>query len=139
MPDMPELDNLCRDSLFMKLFLAMQDREIKEHEYFIREKYHALKKTEIVELNKDNLYAHWCMYGYANHFRERFEKHYQTYIKKICEEHCHYECPGIEHGGCRLSMAEIHKILEDGPGLPCEEKRELLSEPKELELLLRDE
>ncbi len=136
---MPELDNFCRDSFFMKLFLAMQDKEVKEHEFFIREKYAKITGIELGEINPDNFYMHWSMYGYANHFRERFEKHYQVYIKRICEEHCYYECSGIEHGGCRLSMAEIHKILEDGPGLPYEEKRELLSEPKELELLLRDE
>jgi hypothetical protein len=130
---MPKLDTICRDNQFMKRYLAMQMTEVKEHEYFIKEKYFALYHKEIGELNPDNVFEHWTKYDYGNHFRERFEKHYSQHV---CGNFCNYQCPGVKDGGCKLTMKQIHELLEDGPGLPDEEKRELFSDSSELELLL---
>lgn len=133
---MADLSELCTQTIYMKLFSAMQLKEVDEHQYFIKEKFVKLYGRELEDLAYSNVLKHWCEFGYAKNFRERFEKHYLDYVRDICGDTCDFKCPGIKGGGCVLSIEQIHRILEDGGDMSYADKRELFSNPSELEVLV---
>ncbi|MFA5141524.1 MAG: hypothetical protein WC471_00965 [Candidatus Woesearchaeota archaeon] len=139
---MEGIHKLCRQTpLYDKLFMTIQQKEIEEHEYFIRAKFVVKYEREITGLTLLGVMNHWTQFGYAEHFRERFDEHYLEYVLDTCYKTCNFKCHGMKRpdkadSGCTLSIEQIHKFLEDGPDMPHSEKRELLSDLSELEILV---
>jgi len=118
-------------------YLQLQMKEVsQEHTWHLLNALVELGYNPQEFLTPEKVYRHWDEFGYGNHFRERVKAR-AGYINDACAKRCGDTCePHDKTKGCLLTIEDIHRTLQDGPGQLLEEKRELLSDPEELEMLL---